>query len=109
MACCDFLQDSFYHLDGIGQLRHLDILLSIEKLKGIQWLPGTGRPDPENWLDVLKKIRNGGKLCQVYVSPEGALKIKNSLGGEGFVFYIETGRNRLALDEAKRLYDELIC
>lgn len=107
-ACCDFLDDPFYHLDGKGQLPHLDMLLSIEKLKGVQWIPCTGLPATEYWPEVLKKIRDSGKFCQVYISQEGARKIKKDVGGEGFVFFIETWQDHITAEEARRLYDELI-
>ena len=87
-ACCDFLDYPFYHLDGVGQLNHLDQLLSIPNLRGIQWIPGAAQPEPEEWLDVLKKIRDAGKLCQLYVSREGMQKIVSALGWKGFYFHI---------------------
>ena len=87
-ACCDFLDFAFYHLDGIGQLNHLDQILSIPTLRGIQWIPGAGQPEPEEWLDVLKKIRDAGKLCQVYVTRAGMQKIISALGWQGFYFHI---------------------
>jgi hypothetical protein len=67
---------AFYHLDGKGQIPHLDLLLSLPRLRGIQWVPGDGNPPPEHWLPLLKRIRDGGKLCQVTVSPQGALTTK---------------------------------
>ena len=85
-ALCKHLDDPFYHLDGKGQIPHLDAVLGIERLKGVQWIPGAGQPDASEWLDLLARIRKAGKLCQVYTSPEGALRIKNALGGTGFVF-----------------------
>lgn len=85
-ACCDALDYAFYHLDGKGEIKHLDMLLAIERLRGIQWIPGDGAPPAEEWLPLLKRIRDGGKLCQVYVTPEGALKIARELGGKGFAF-----------------------
>jgi hypothetical protein len=91
-TCCEFIAYPFYHLDGPGAARHLDALLSIEKLRGIQWVPGTGAPSPEEWLPLLEKIRHAGKLCQVYVSVEGALKIARALGQQGFLFCIGEGR-----------------
>jgi 5-methyltetrahydrofolate--homocysteine methyltransferase len=87
-ACCDFLEYPFYHLDGVGQLNHLPQLLEMPKLRGIQWIPGAGQPNAEEWLDVLKKIRDARKLCQIYVSREGMLKIISKLGWEGFYFSI---------------------
>ena len=87
-ACCDHLTHGFYHLDGKGEIPHLDMLLSIKRLRGIQWIPGDGQPPPDEWLPLLKRIRQGGKLCQVFVNPEGALRIVRNLGGKGFLLVI---------------------
>jgi 5-methyltetrahydrofolate--homocysteine methyltransferase len=87
-ACCDRLDHAFYHLDGQGQIRHLDMLLSLDNLHGIQWIPGDGQPPPEAWLPLLRRIREGGKLCQLFVTPQGARTIVEALGGQGFAFYI---------------------
>jgi hypothetical protein len=85
---CNHLDYGFYHLDGKGQIPHLDMMLAIENLRGIQWISGDGAPPPEQWLPLLKRIRDGGKLCQVYVTAEGALTIAKELGGKGFTFMI---------------------
>ncbi len=91
VACCDHLDHGFYHLDGKGEIPHLDMLLSIDRLRGIQWIPGDGAPPPQDWLPLLDRIRKGGKLCQVFVSPEGALKIVKNLGGKGFLLVVQHG------------------
>lgn len=88
-ACCQHLDHGFYHLDGKGEIRHLDMLLSIPRLRGIQWIPGDGQAPPQEWLGLLKRIRDGGKLCQVFVSAEGARKIVRNLGGNGFLLAIQ--------------------
>ncbi len=85
---CNHLDHGFYHLDGKGQIPHLDMMLAIENLRGIQWIPGDGAPPPDQWLPLLKRIRDGGKLCQVYVTAEGARTIAKGLGGKGFTFMI---------------------
>ncbi len=87
-ACCEALDHGFYHLDGKGQIVHLDMLLSLERLRGIQWVPGDGQPPPEDWLPLLKRIVGAGKRCQLSVSPEGALRIVRELGGRGFALAI---------------------
>jgi len=90
VACCDHLENGFYHLDGSGQIPHLDMLLSIERLRGIQWVPGDGAPPPDQWLDLLKRIIDGGKLCQVFVTAEGARRIVRNIGGKGFLLAVST-------------------
>lgn len=65
-ASCNNLSNAFYHLDGIGQLPHLDSLLKIRGLKGVQWVPGDGQPSIPHWPDVYKKIHDAGKLIQIW-------------------------------------------
>jgi 5-methyltetrahydrofolate--homocysteine methyltransferase len=85
---CNHLEYGFYHLDGKGQIPHLDMLLSIENLRGVQWIPGDGQPPAHEWLPLLKRIRDGGKLCQIYATPQGALDVVRELGGKGFAFWV---------------------
>ena len=87
-ACCGAMDYAFYHLDGKGAVPHLDMLLSLERLRGIQWIPGAGSPPAQEWLPLLRRIRDGGKLCQVAVQPKGALDIARALEGKGFEFVI---------------------
>jgi 5-methyltetrahydrofolate--homocysteine methyltransferase len=89
VACCEHLDHGFYHLDGKGEIPHLGMLLAIARLRGIQWIPGDGQPTPDQWLPLLKRIRDGGKLCQVFVRPEGARRIVQNLGGKGFLLVIQ--------------------
>ena len=99
VACCEAVDHAVYHLDGAGQIRHLDMLLALERLHCIQWIPGDGAPPAEEWLPLLKRIRDGGKLCQLfYISPEGARAIVRELGGRGFAFYV---RERMVEAEAQ--------
>jgi len=88
ISCCEHLEYGFYHLDGKGELPHLDQLISIERLRGIQWQPGDGQPLADGWLDIIAKIRNSGKRCQIYVDCTGALIVKKELGGKGFLMHI---------------------
>ncbi len=90
-AICDTLDHGFYHLDGKGEIGHLPHLFAIERLRGIQWIPGDGAPPPEEWLPLLKRIRDAGKLCQLFVTAEGALKIVRELGGKGFCLAVSDG------------------
>ena len=87
-ACCAHLDYAFYHLDGKGELPHLDQMLAIERLRGIQWQPGDGQPMADDWPEVLQRIRAGGKLVQVFVTTQGALDIKKELGGKGYLLHI---------------------
>lgn len=56
-----WLDHAMYHLDGPGALQHLDLLLSLPELHGIQWVPGAGAPPPLEWMPILKRIQAAGK------------------------------------------------
>jgi hypothetical protein len=66
---CAFYDRSIYHLDGPGALRHLDALLAIPDLDGIQWVPGAGNENFERWIPVYRRIQAAGKriylICDV--------------------------------------------
>ena len=85
---CQWLDRSIYHWDGPGQIPHLDILLDIPELNGIQWTPGAGdeRIGSPKWYSLYKRIQEKGKLLVLLgvdtndieallkeVSPEGVL------------------------------------
>lgn len=86
-ASCKRLTHGFYHLDGPGQLPHLDSLLTIPDLKGVQWIPGSGAPDYRYWPDVYRKIRAAGKRIQLYGDPDVLDSVVEQLGSaEGILF-----------------------
>lgn len=79
----DMLEGSIYHLDGPGALRHLDRILEIEKLDGVQWVPGAGAAPAREWIPVLKKIQKAQKLINITCEPEDIVPICEALEPEG--------------------------
>lgn len=57
------MERSIYHLDGVGELNHLDMILDIPGLTGIQWTPGTGCEPlwDERWFPIYRKIQDKKK------------------------------------------------
>ena len=66
VATSQKLENVFYHLDGPGELAHLDSLLEVDSIHGIQWVPGAGQPDITGWPEVYKKITDAGKLIHIH-------------------------------------------
>lgn len=87
-ASCKRLQHAFYHLDGVGQLAHLDSLLTIKELKGVQWIPGAGKPQGESWPEVYRKIIKAGKRAQFVGDWRNFDKLVDQVGGaENFIVF----------------------
>ena len=60
----DFLDYAIYHLDGLGNFAHVDLLCELENLQSLQILPGEGQPNPLHYMSVLKKVQAARKhLC----------------------------------------------
>ena len=77
------LPRSFYHLDGKGQLPHLDSLLSIPELTGVQWQPGDGVPECEYWPELFTRIFAAGKKTQMVRMTGNPALIHQLLGKTG--------------------------
>jgi len=77
------VERTLYHLDGPGAVRHVDSLLSLPHLDGIQWVPGAGAKPTVEWLPLLKKIQDAGKLLYAYCEKENVRRILSELRPEG--------------------------
>ncbi len=80
VASCTRLHHSFYHLDGKGQLPHLNSVLSIPNLDGVQWVPGAGNPNDSHWPGVYQKIVSAKKKIQLFGGFDVLDKVINQIG-----------------------------
>lgn len=62
---CRKLTNTVYHLDGVGELNHLDDILSIKELNAVQWIPGIGNKQPDEWPEIYSRIVAAGKCIQL--------------------------------------------
>ena len=65
----EFLDKSIYHLDGPGEIPHVDHLLTIPRLNAIQWTSGAGNCDVTDacWFEMYDKIQAAGKGLVLFV------------------------------------------
>jgi len=95
---------SFYHLDGRGQLAHLDMILSMENLDGVQWVPGAGAQDMDHWVEVYRRIFAAGKKTQLAGEMDAARNVIREAGIGPGVHYRMPGGD---VAEEKRFREEL--
>lgn len=107
LAELDWLEASIFHLDGPGALRHLDELLKIPTLNGVQWVYGAGQPTAAYWIPVLKKIQNAGKLIHIRAVPADLDTLLEELKPEGLMLQIvpddNYGAGVFSEEEAKNI------
>ena len=75
----DWIERTVYHLDGPGQIPHLDAILDLPKLRAIQWIPTPDRPAMLDWVPLLRRIQAAGKGVVVACTPEEVLPLLDSL------------------------------
>lgn len=93
---CRLIPRTIYHLDGPGAVRHLDSILTVPELDGVQWVNGVGAPGLDQWPDIYRKIHAAGKLCQVFINGSEELGyidyITDLLGTAKGLCFICTGK-----------------
>jgi hypothetical protein len=85
-AECRFFDQSIYHLDGPGALRHLDSLLEIKELDAVQWVCGAGNEGYHRWADVYRRIQRAGKSMTLDIKLEELPLVFETLRPEGVYF-----------------------
>jgi len=101
---CERTSYPFYHWDGPGAIPHHDHLLSIERLRCLQWTPGAGaRPcaDPTWWPLYHKTIEAGKNVFIGIAGLEQLQALKREFGAELQRFILSM--NARTVDEADEL------
>ncbi|MCC6127112.1 MAG: hypothetical protein IT426_19295 [Pirellulales bacterium] len=101
---CRWLDYSLYHLDGTQAIKHLDSLLKIDALDGIEWTPQAGIEGGGHarWHPMYKKIVEAGKCIQaIGVDPHEVRPLLDACGSAGVFIMSWVDRE----EEARRLVD----
>lgn len=93
---CRQIPHTLYHLDGPAATRHLDLLLGIPELTGIQWQPGAGQPRAIGWLPMLKRVQQAGKNLYVHGLAEDVRGLLAELSPRGLYIKIDESFRRPA-------------
>jgi 5-methyltetrahydrofolate--homocysteine methyltransferase len=73
---------TIFHLDGPQALPHLDALLALPRLGGIQWVPTPDRPHPTQWIPLFQQIQVAGKRVVVGCVPSEVMPLLEALRPE---------------------------
>lgn len=89
---CDGLDYSLYHLDGASAICHLDTVLKINSLKGLQWSPGASQPDGGDpcWDEIYKKALNAGKCIHAQMHASKVKDFIKRFGKKGVLIATST-------------------
>jgi hypothetical protein len=103
----NFLEYPLYHLDGAQQVRHLDTLLSLDRLKVIQWTSIAGQAYPSHFLDELKRIQQAGKSLLLPIPDVSDLEpLLTNLSSKGLHIVVEA-KDEDQVDDILRMAERL--
>ena len=107
----NYMERSIYHLDGCGELPHLDMLLDIPNLTGIQWVasPGEEPQWDKRWFGLYQKIQDKKKnLVLAYGlnanDMAGAERLIKSIDPTGVCLHAGCSSRR----QAETLYESIL-
>jgi hypothetical protein len=93
-----------YHVDGRGVARHLDYILSVPELNGIQWVQEMGIHRPiMQWVPLIKKIQAAGKGVVVDLQVDELENLLDAVGPRGIFLWVGTEDEATQLAIIKRL------
>lgn len=86
---CDFLDYPVYHFDGQEQIRHLDALLSLKKLRAIQWTHVAGQPPVKDFIPVLQRVQKAGKNLVLMLPKQDLIPVLDNLNCRGLQIIVD--------------------
>ena len=98
---------SVYHLDGPGQLPHVEQLLSLPRLNAVQWTPGDGNESlgHPRWFGLYEEIQRAGKgLVLLGVKPGELEPLLRRVSTKGL--YISCGADAATARELVRMAEK---
>ena len=95
----NWLDYSIYHLDGMEQIRHLDSILSIQKINLFQWVTVEGQPPITEFIPQLQKIQRAGKGLTLQLNKGQIDSVIPQLRPEGLLIIIGDASDRKEADE----------
>lgn len=73
-----------YHLDGPGNITHVESICGLEAVKVVQWVPGAGDAPHQDWTWLFEKIAALGQgLWLSAGSPDDARRLWDKFGNSG--------------------------
>jgi hypothetical protein len=94
-----WLDHAIYHLDGMEQIRHLESILSIQKINLIQWVTVDGQPPITEFIPQLQQIQQAGKGVTLQINKKQIDTLLSQLKPGGLDIIVGDASTREEADE----------
>lgn len=106
-ATANTFEHCSYHLDGVEQLRHLDLILSVKGIDNIQWTHVAGQPKTSASIEALQKIQKAGKGLILIPQPDEVEFLMRNLSHKGLMISVGGIKDREEAEDLERLARKL--
>ena len=104
----DLLDAVEYHLDGPGNVTHLESICALDGIKVVQWVPGAGEGRTEDWTSLYERIDALGKGLRLSVdSPERAVALWEKYNNSGRLILHVKAEDRAAMDRYLEAFEHV--
>jgi hypothetical protein len=95
----DFFDYALWHLDGLEEIPHLEMILGVEKVRAIQWADNPYTPALD-YVELFKTIRRHKRsvICTVKGAAE-AIEMTKEVGKDGLAICVSDLKSEKELDQ----------
>lgn len=98
-----YLDYCFFHLDGPGALKHMDTILELPELDGLNYVVGTGQEfSLQQTIDLYKRVQTAGKIAVFGVGAQNLETVLEELDPRKLFLHMGAGTPEQAQDILKR-------
>lgn len=95
---------NIFHVDGRGVARHLESILSVPQVHGLQWVQGVGDDLPiMQWVPFLRQLQSRGIPTIVDLNKKELDAFMDTMKPQGLFLWIATDSEEEELDILRRL------
>lgn len=99
ISTSEWLDRSIYHMDGIEQIRHLDMILSVPGINMIQWVPVAGQPPITDFFPEISRIQAAGRGLVLQLKKKELAPVLENLSPKGLMIEIMDAESKEEADE----------
>jgi hypothetical protein len=99
---CAWLDYPAYHIDGDEQVRHLEMLLGIPRIRMFQWTNVAGQSPVTSFIPVFRKIQGAGKGLLLFCEIDDIELLLSQLSPRGLFLNVSDARDPEQADDVVR-------
>ena len=96
--CSAFMQHAIYHMDGMEQLRHMEMITDVPNINMIQWIQVAGQPSISNFWEQLRRMQKKQKGLVLQIKKNQLKDVLQELSPRGVILIVEGAESKEEAD-----------